>query len=927
MERLTDTCIDNDGRPRQAVVAVPRASLAQRLIETLARRPGSDAELTKILLLSVGLVALFRLLAAVALARYEHLLWMFSVVPLSVDVALLIAITLTIRRTASTNHWHKYVLGFYIALIVSSTTTAIIFDEDDPLLINLMLLGLTTSLCVPWSVAWQAGLGLASLTAFTLGALTGVVVSSDLERWIILAVETALAVCFVALKGYYHRQQQLVEELRLGAESLRAENAERCRAENRLRSEVAQRELAQSLAQQRELTLRKVLEASLDAITINDGDSGRYLYVNKEFGASGYSGEEVLGKTAQELNLWAEPSLYQDFVTKLKAHGQVRNMELGLRMKTGGILDCLMSAAEVELDGRNSVVSIVRDISERKEMERNLIAARESATEASKAKSEFLSSMSHEIRTPMNAVLGMADILLETDLSKEQRRYLDVMTANGNALLELINGILDLARIESGRLQMENTEFDLTELVDKTISTFGVAAHGKGLELAARIAPGVPDRLIGDPLRLRQILVNLVGNAIKFTELGQIVLEIDRAPESKDLGELVFSVSDTGVGIRPDKLEAIFVQFTQADSSTTRKYGGTGLGLAIAQRLVGLMGGRIWVESEYQKGSKFSFEVKFGLASRLISPAADIVLSLTGYRLLVVDDSQINRMIVREMIASCGAEVSEAASGPDALSLILQARDRGESFQIILLDMRMPAMDGLEVAKRIREQDLPIKPLILMLSSDDVKPQLTRLAELGLDAYLVKPITRRELFEAIRSVLAEASHDSSDAFSKRPGLEAPKQAGTQDEPRARILIAEDAPDNRFVIEAYLRREPYQLDFVQNGKEAIAKFTTQRYSMVLMDIQMPEVDGLTATRAIRQWETDHGLARTPIVALSASVLEEDVRSALSAGCNLHIGKPVKKQILLDVIRSFSLVRTGSSDELPGGAQPPTVIAAA
>jgi CheY-like chemotaxis protein len=202
-----------------------------------------------------------------------------------------------------------------------------------------------------------------------------------------------------------------------------------------------------------------------------------------------------------------------------------------------------------------------------------------------------------------------------------------------------------------------------------------------------------------------------------------------------------------------------------------------------------------------------------------------------------------------------------------------------------------------------------------------------RLTELGLDAYLVKPITRRELFEAIRSVLAEASHDSSDAFSKRPGLEASKQAGTQDGPRARILIAEDAPDNRFVIEAYLRREPYQLDFVQNGKEAIAKFTTQRYFMVLMDIQMPEVDGLTATRAIRQWETDHGLARTPIVALSASVLEEDVRSALSAGCNLHIGKPVKKQILLDVIRSFSLVRTGSSDELPGGAQPPTVIAAA
>jgi two-component system, sensor histidine kinase and response regulator len=560
-----------------------------------------------------------------------------------------------------------------------------------------------------------------------------------------------------------------------------------------------------------------------------------------------------------------------------------------------------------QLESRVSVLEELLATQERTVIEQSerLEGAREGALAASKAKSEFLSSMSHEIRTPMNAVLGMADLLSETELSVEQRRYLEVMIANGNSLLELINGILDLARIESGRLQIEKVEFDLTELIDKTISTFGVQAHTKNLELVARIGASVPERLVGDPLRLRQVLINLLGNAIKFTELGEVILEVERNSESNEHADLRFSVSDTGIGIPSDQLGVIFSSFTQADSSTTRKHGGTGLGLAIAQRLVGLFGGQIRVESEMQKGSRFSFTAKFGLAPRVISPTAHVVLSLVGHRVLVVDDNRINRMIVREMISTCGAEVTEAESGEEALAAIHRATDAGLTYRIILLDMRMPGMDGLEVAQRIRQAQLPVEPVILMLSSDDLRPQLTRLKQLGLDAYLVKPVTRKELFEAIRRVIEDANRNSATALPERRPPEIRSEQAACFSP-VRILVAEDAPDNRLVVKAYLRREPYEIDFAEDGQEAVEKFTSHKYDLVLMDIQMPRMDGLAATRKIRQWETEHALPPVPIIALTASVLDEDVRCAVAAGCNLHIGKPVKKRALLDTIRNAALL---------------------
>jgi len=539
-------------------------------------------------------------------------------------------------------------------------------------------------------------------------------------------------------------------------------------------------------------------------------------------------------------------------------------------------------------------------IAELERTSQQLIDAREAALAASRAKSEFLSSMSHEIRTPMTAILGMADLLGETELDQEQRKFLDVMANNGNSLLRLINDVLDLAKVESGRLTLEAVAFDLDDLMNTAGEALAVRAHEKGLELAMHVPPGVPMRLIGDPLRIRQILINLVGNAIKFTERGSVITSVAMEPGDSDEVLLHFSIADTGIGIGPELVETIFSDFTQADASTTRQYGGTGLGLAIVKRLVAMMAGRIWVESQLGKGSTFHFTARFesikGDGVKLDRPVAEV--DLHGVRTLVVDDTPVNRLILREMLSAAGAEVSEAGCARDALAEIEHASLNGRPYTLMVLDYRMPEIDGIELMGMLRAKKLAHQMVVVMLTSDDLKLQLLRAHEAGLDAYLVKPIKRTELLAAVRAALgaAESRRKVDVAHPSRAATPAP----ARDSRMVRVLLAEDSRDNTMLIELFLKNTRFHLDTAENGEVAVAKFKAGNYDAVLMDINMPVMDGYAALREIREWERQRGVRTIPVIALTASAFREDAQRALEAGFQMHVAKPIKKATLIDAL---------------------------
>jgi PAS domain S-box-containing protein len=691
---------------------------------------------------------------------------------------------------------------------------------------------------------------------------------------------------YIAIRSDITKLKQIEEELRLEVD-------ERIRAEETLSAERT--------------ILRALIDNVPDYMYVKDTDC-RFLLANmsvaRQMGAKGP--EELLGKTDFDFYPRDLATVFFEDEQKVvrTAHAEINREESG--MDPQGNLSHVLTT-QVPLRGKNGevigLVGIGRDITHLKKIQAEMQRAREAAEAASRAKSEFLANMSHEIRTPLNGIMGMTDLALETDLGREQREYLKtVKVSSADSLLTVINDILDFSKIEAGKIDLESVDFDVRDSLESALKTLAVRADEKGLELLCEVAPEVPEVARGDITRLRQVLLNLVGNATKFTNEGEIAVKVRQG--ARDGRELVlhFTVSDTGIGIPEDKLKMIFDPFAQADSSTTRKYGGTGLGLTISARLVRMMGGQIWVESQEGRGSHFHFTVRLQIADgkevKVGSPAPPEVLR--GARVLVVDDNQTNRRILEGMLRRWEMVPVLAEGGEQALTALASAQSDGRAFGLIVTDMHMPKMNGLELVEHIREKPELCTATIMMLTSAGHRGDAERCQKLGVSAYLLKPIRQSELREAIAKVLGAREQEGMIPLVTRYSLSDARDRSEI----LRILVAEDNLVNQRLVVRLLEKRGHRVVVAINGKEALAALEKESFDIVLMDVQMPEMDGFEATAAIREKEKGSGLHQS-IVALTAHAMKGDQEKCLAGGMDGYLSKPIRPQELDEVLVRYGV----------------------